>query len=201
MDLIELGINAFRAGQKEQTISYFTEAVRQFPNSVTAWFWLGKTLNDPSKKKACFDRVLQIDPDFRSKVQSGRVGNSDSRPANPAPPRNADTASSPKPGPQKKILLFGSLGALLLIACLSMGLFTMDRIQHPHMNQGNLTTQNILTPQLWTLQYIRWFSPKLLSQPLRTCRLIRPPHNQTPFKMEKVILMEMRLRDFQVTQY
>lgn len=142
MDLIQQGINAFRSSRKEEANSIFTEAVRQNPDSAMAWFWLGKTQDDPARKKACFDRVLKIDPDFRSKIQSGQVQNSNTSSPNPAPTRKPEVNGANESGSLKKILLFGGVGALLLIACLSMGVFAMDKIQHPQINRGEIAAMS-----------------------------------------------------------
>lgn len=145
MDLIQQGIDAFRSGRKEEANSIFIETIRQNPNSALAWFWLGKTVDDPVKKKACFDRVLQIDPDFRSKIQSGGAQNSNASSPQPAPAIKKGYTDPPKTGSPKKVLLFGCAGALLLIACLSLGLFTMDRIQHPQTSLDIVSAQSNFT--------------------------------------------------------
>jgi tetratricopeptide (TPR) repeat protein len=131
MDLIEQGIIAFRAGQKEQAISYFTEAVRQFPNSATAWFWLGKTLDDPEKKKACFDRVLKIDPYFREKLNNEKLKSQTPSPRKDPPAGNIPPDKPVRIGNPKVIILVCAGLVILLVACLWAGMSFLDKSKNP----------------------------------------------------------------------
>ncbi len=60
-DYLSQGINAARTGNMTNATALFAQAVRQDPASAQAWLWLGKVLEDPGKKKQCFDRAKLLD--------------------------------------------------------------------------------------------------------------------------------------------
>jgi tetratricopeptide (TPR) repeat protein len=63
--LIERGQAAARVGRLEEARRYLREAVEREPDNVQAWLNLAGVENDPLEKQACFEAVLDLDPDNR----------------------------------------------------------------------------------------------------------------------------------------
>ena len=61
-DLIQAGISALKANDKERAASIFSQLVRQYPHSEGGWYLLGMSLDDAQKRAYCFERVLDINP-------------------------------------------------------------------------------------------------------------------------------------------
>ncbi|MGB8215223.1 MAG: hypothetical protein WCE68_16865 [Anaerolineales bacterium] len=61
-NLLQLAIQAARAGEVEKARACFAEIVRTDPRSEAGWLGLGECLSDPEKKRFCYQRVLEIDP-------------------------------------------------------------------------------------------------------------------------------------------
>lgn len=59
---IESGIVAYQQGDKAQAAVIFTTLVKQDPNYADAWFWLGRSLDDPDRSRYCFERAASLNP-------------------------------------------------------------------------------------------------------------------------------------------
>jgi tetratricopeptide (TPR) repeat protein len=88
--LTEQGIAALRSGNKEEGVRLLTEALRQDPNSEEAWLYLGAAVDDPARKRQCFERVLQINPNNERAQNALARLNAETG----APPPTASTAGS-----------------------------------------------------------------------------------------------------------
>jgi hypothetical protein len=95
---LEQGIQAARAGNKQEALRYLATAAQQEPQNISVWLWLSYVVDDPAKKKDCLERVLNIDP----YNQSARVGLAElEKPAPTVAPYNAPNQArvSIKPNP------------------------------------------------------------------------------------------------------
>ena len=63
---LDQGIQAYKAGNKQEAIRYLAIAVQQSPQNVSAWLWLSYLVDDPKQKKDCLERVLRLDPHNQS---------------------------------------------------------------------------------------------------------------------------------------
>lgn len=61
-NLIEQGLAAVKAGNREEARSFFEQAVAAEPENARAWYYLGRTQTDNAEKRASFERVLDIMP-------------------------------------------------------------------------------------------------------------------------------------------
>lgn len=56
------GINAARAGQKDQARQLFQNAIRLDPQNETAWLWMSSVARDNRERLFCLQNLLQINP-------------------------------------------------------------------------------------------------------------------------------------------
>jgi tetratricopeptide (TPR) repeat protein len=60
--ILEAGLHAVRAGEREKARDLFMQAVRDEPENVDAWVWLAEVLDDPQQRIECYQRVLALEP-------------------------------------------------------------------------------------------------------------------------------------------
>jgi hypothetical protein len=61
-DQLEQGISAYESGDQAAAFVFFREAVRLQPDSSAAWYWLSTVIDDPSRRRECLERSLQLEP-------------------------------------------------------------------------------------------------------------------------------------------
>lgn len=61
-DSLQLGIAAYKAGQKETARAHLLKAVREQPDSEQAWGWLSNTAQKPEERIYCLRQVVRINP-------------------------------------------------------------------------------------------------------------------------------------------
>lgn len=61
-NLTQQGINAYKAGNKEEAVKLLMQAVRENAQDENAWLYLGASIDDPTKKRQAFQKVLSINP-------------------------------------------------------------------------------------------------------------------------------------------
>ena len=62
-DLVQRGQAAARVGQRDEARRYLRRAVQLEPDRLEAWLDLAGVEDDPTDKRACFQTVLDLDPD------------------------------------------------------------------------------------------------------------------------------------------
>ncbi|HUT20047.1 MAG TPA: efflux RND transporter periplasmic adaptor subunit [Anaerolineae bacterium] len=55
------GIDALRAGRRAEAQRTLARAVRADTENATAWYWLGRSLDDEGERAECMDRVRRLD--------------------------------------------------------------------------------------------------------------------------------------------
>jgi pimeloyl-ACP methyl ester carboxylesterase len=91
-ELLQAGISALKANDKERAASIFSQLVRQYPHSEGGWYLLGMSLDDAQKRAYCFERALNINPNNPdAKKQIALL-----YPPAPVPP--APAFATPEPG-------------------------------------------------------------------------------------------------------
>lgn len=93
--VLQDGIAAARLGDKRQARELLTQAVRQNPNSATAWLWLGGVLDTPQARAYCLRQVLTFEPG-NVLAQHGLAA---IEAAGPAPVMVAQAVPAPEPAP------------------------------------------------------------------------------------------------------
>ncbi|MBI3170468.1 MAG: alpha/beta fold hydrolase [Chloroflexi bacterium] len=91
-ELIQAGISALKANDKQRAVSILAQVVQQYPQSERGWFLLGMSVDDVQKRTYCLQRVLTLNPNNPdAKKQLALLS-----PPKPAPPTPA-WAAQPEP--------------------------------------------------------------------------------------------------------
>src|SRR3712207_5196466 len=61
--ILQLGIEAARAGDKAEARELFRLVTREDPNNPQGWLWLAGVAEDREEKRAALERVVALDPD------------------------------------------------------------------------------------------------------------------------------------------
>lgn len=61
-DLVQLGINAYKAGDKETAREFLTEAVKLFPDNERAWGYLFNVSTSDLERVRCLQQMARINP-------------------------------------------------------------------------------------------------------------------------------------------
>ncbi|MFZ9859178.1 MAG: tetratricopeptide repeat protein [Roseiflexaceae bacterium] len=61
-EILSLGMDAARDGNREEARNLFTLLTRQDPDNIQAWLWLAGVSDDPRQRRAALERALEIDP-------------------------------------------------------------------------------------------------------------------------------------------
>jgi hypothetical protein len=61
-NLTQQGIDAYKAGNKDEAVQLLMQAVRENAQDENAWLYLGAAIDDPTRKRQAFQKVLAINP-------------------------------------------------------------------------------------------------------------------------------------------
>lgn len=89
---LENGIAAAKTGNKHLAMQHLTQAVRENPRDIIAWLWISSLVDDLEKKRYCYKKVLEIDPNNKYALQGMN------------PIRNTNNAGIHQSSPQQKIV-------------------------------------------------------------------------------------------------
>lgn len=96
--LVQQGIDAYKAGNKEEAVKLLSDAIRENGQDENAWLYLGAAIDDPVRKRQAFERVLSINPNNeRAKNALARLSGGPSSAAKPAASTVAPASMPPKP--------------------------------------------------------------------------------------------------------
>lgn len=59
---LQLGIEAFQNGKRDQARRFFRHALMETPEDVTAWLWLSEAVETDTEKMHCLEQALKFDP-------------------------------------------------------------------------------------------------------------------------------------------
>src|SRR5688572_21261417 len=94
--IMRLGIEAARAGDKEEARNLFRLLTREQPDNPQSWLWLAGVAEDREEKRAALERVLTLEP-TNDLARKGLQALGVSAPAaRPAAPRQSDTLRLPE---------------------------------------------------------------------------------------------------------
>ena len=71
--LINRGIVAYRADNKEEARNLFAQAVIADPANEMAWLWFAEASEDQSERRYCLDRAVRINPDSAGRAARERM--------------------------------------------------------------------------------------------------------------------------------
>jgi hypothetical protein len=105
--LTQQGIEAYKAGNKEEAVRLLSDALREDRQNEMAWLYLGAALEDPVRKKQAFQKVLEINPtNEKAKNALARLEGG----ASPARSTSGSRPSGSSAAPKKKVSSGGSGG-------------------------------------------------------------------------------------------
>jgi ferric-dicitrate binding protein FerR (iron transport regulator) len=61
--LIQIGIKAFRKGDRAGARSLFAALAKQHPHDIRLWLWLAGTTTNPDERRVAIGRAYDIDPE------------------------------------------------------------------------------------------------------------------------------------------
>lgn len=138
-DLIQEGITAYREGDRARAQGYLSKAVLKNPNAEHGWWWLGLSVDDPKRKKYCFQRVLALNPSHQGARQQLALLEPEAprpapapKPPTPLPAKPADQAPPEASAPpvarrsSQRLILILLISAVLLVAILGGGYIFLD---------------------------------------------------------------------------
>lgn len=96
--LTQLGIDAFKNGDKHTARNYFKQALQNQPDDETAWLWLAGTFDDSQARILCLQKVLALNPQ-NTAAQKGLAQLSADTTPPPAPPEPAPALVSQQEQP------------------------------------------------------------------------------------------------------
>ena len=67
--LIQAGIKALKAGERDQARKLLTQAVKQDERNEKAWLWLSGAVKTKEERRLCLENVLAIDPDNATAIK------------------------------------------------------------------------------------------------------------------------------------
>lgn len=60
---LDKAVKVLKKGDKAQARKMLSAILKKEPQNEMAWLWMSQTMNDPQKKRQCFDKVLAINPE------------------------------------------------------------------------------------------------------------------------------------------
>jgi hypothetical protein len=164
-DALERAASLYAAGDRDGARSLLMKLVRQQPQNAEAWFGLGQSLDDPTRKRECYRQALDLDPfharaaralerlDRRPSASVGDGSSVDSLRAAYAE-QHVATQQVARKGSRKNLILAILGGLLLLVLCIGGGIIAYNQLVLPPV-PAVLTlptaTQSIqLLPPTWT---------------------------------------------------
>lgn len=106
--MVREGINAYRAGNKEEARTLLLKAVELDEQSEQAWLWLSAVVDTPEDQQTCLENVLMINPNNERAQQGLRILKQKTTGATPAAAQKSDedafanvsfTQTTPPPAP------------------------------------------------------------------------------------------------------
>jgi hypothetical protein len=102
-DKLDNAIRAIKSGDKQTGYSLLAELLRANPKgqeAELAWLWMGRAIDDPTKKRQCYERVLKLNKDNKNaQVELSLLLNTDVEAPQMTPPdpkaQQTTTLSSP----------------------------------------------------------------------------------------------------------
>src|SRR5689334_10995909 len=149
--LLNRGITAYHAGETEEALRLFAQALLIDPDNEVGWLWFAAATDDPGEKRYALDRAVSINPDSIGVASRKRLR--DTTPvmpneltdigALPLPPELAELEAGPRfvprfslprlsrPAPSRWFRWRWALLVVLLAALAAAGVFLVRSSQPP----------------------------------------------------------------------
>ena len=146
--LLEQGIRAIKNGDKQKARTLLVQEVKQNPKNENAWLWLSTAVETNQHKKACFDKVLEMNPNNKNAIrglnnlkQQPVENEKNSLKTTSREPQNKATSNKRFP---KKLIIGIALGIMATCIFFSGGILVA--LQADIISFGNKQTSNIESP-------------------------------------------------------
>ena len=96
-DQLNQAIAAFQAGDRATAKTLFQDVISTDPNNDTAWYYYAALQDDPARRRAALERVLEINPQHQRAREV--LAAMDAAPASAPATRAAPPPASPTPAP------------------------------------------------------------------------------------------------------
>lgn len=169
-DLLQQGVTAFRAGNRDEARKIFIAVVKQTPDSEPAWAWMYQASNTDQERIHCLKEILRINPksEKAQKLLVALTGDDfpfePPRDITPPIPTQTNTAipaarteklaasqKPPDPNQQKNMLI--GIGAILfacVVGCLCIylapGLFNSNKYQYKIIATQGVANMVVIDP-------------------------------------------------------
>jgi tetratricopeptide (TPR) repeat protein len=103
-DKLNQAAQLIKAGNKQAAIPLLKEFIQSEPNNETAWLWLYACLEDPSQKKYCLQKALEINPanqNARNELEKLSITNS-----TPSTPQSVNSSNQSLASDQYQVKKF-----------------------------------------------------------------------------------------------
>jgi hypothetical protein len=118
-------ILAVESGDKEAARAILASVLRQDPRNADAWRWMAIALDDPDKKRQCWQRVLSLRPGDEQAMKALVGLHADEHPP-PVQPRTQTVqpqALKKKRNPALRLVLFAVVVAAVVCGCLCLWIY------------------------------------------------------------------------------
>ena len=85
IELLQNGITAAKAGQRDQARALLMQVVEQDEENVLGWMWLCGLVDDPAERQVCLENVLALEPDNQTARKGLALLQQQQSPASPPP--------------------------------------------------------------------------------------------------------------------
>jgi hypothetical protein len=134
-DLIQQGVDAFKAGDKESARKLLSQAIKQNPDSERAWGWMYNVCNTEQERIHCLKQIVRINPqNEKANQRINELTVSDFPLESPTPQSTPGysklatpaVTSPPKRSKSTNLLLF--TGGVILVLCVLCGLLSLPGV-------------------------------------------------------------------------
>ncbi len=91
--MVREGINAYRAGKKEEARAFLLKAVEIDERNEQAWLWLSAVVDSVDEQQICLENVLAINPNNERALQGVKLLKQKAASATPSAPAEDVLAS------------------------------------------------------------------------------------------------------------
>ena len=196
-NLIQQGVNVFKAGDSDTARKLLTEAVKQFPDDERAWGWMYNVSTTDEERISCLKQIIRINPqnekanELLKELLSTNPHLENTQLHNPGDTgidqpdkfvairlpqsiENKRPQKEQKAVSQRALILLGGIG-LLLILCIGAAIFGSSLIRNnlpgnDKLASGPVQTQIAFTPSRVIEEVISTITPRPVISNSRTPR-------------------------------
>ncbi|NJP04650.1 MAG: hypothetical protein HC837_02950 [Chloroflexaceae bacterium] len=93
-ELLKQGIDAAKAGQREEALKLLTQVVEEDDRNELAWLWISSLVETPEDKRVCLENVLTLNPSSTHALRGLELLNAQHLPPAPTSSTESSTPST-----------------------------------------------------------------------------------------------------------